>query len=111
MPPKIFFVHLFEQNTLSRADQKKGRLRGGSQQLVSLDLHLPEDSRVLFGGELLFLPLTPRPVICHPRNAATFPARPRSRVGADVDPVERDRSPREYTAGCPELSFAGLSQR
>lgn len=60
-----FFVHLFEQNTLSRADQEKGRLRtyllgalqnfllkqreraraikrGGIQQLVSFDLHLPE---------------------------------------------------------------------
>ena len=60
-----FFVHLFEQNTLSRADQEKGRLRsfllgslqkyllkqrermrsikrGGNQQLVSFDLHLPE---------------------------------------------------------------------
>ncbi|MBV8280264.1 MAG: sigma-70 family RNA polymerase sigma factor, partial [Verrucomicrobia bacterium] len=60
-----FFVHLFEQNTLSRADQEKGRLRtfllgsmqnyllkqrermqavkrGGYQQLVSFDLHLPE---------------------------------------------------------------------
>ena len=60
-----FFVHLFEQNTLSRADQEKGRLRtfllgslqnfllkqrerrqaikrGGHQQLVSFDLYLPE---------------------------------------------------------------------
>jgi RNA polymerase sigma-70 factor (ECF subfamily) len=60
-----FFVHLFEQNTLSRADQEKGRLRtfllgslqnfllkqhermraikrGGNQQFVSLDVHLPE---------------------------------------------------------------------
>lgn len=60
-----FFVHLFEHNTLTRADQKKGRLRtfllgslqnfllkqrermsaikrGGNQQLVSFDLHLPE---------------------------------------------------------------------
>ena len=60
-----FFVHLFEHNTLSRADQEKGRLRtfllgslqnfllkqrermsaikrGGNQQLVSFDLHLPE---------------------------------------------------------------------
>src|SRR5262249_57963067 len=60
-----FFVHLFEQNTLSRADKEKGRLRtfllgslqnfllkerermraikrGGNQQLVSFDLHLPE---------------------------------------------------------------------
>jgi len=60
-----FFVHVFEQNTLSRADQEKGRLRtfllgamqkfllkererlsaikrGGNQQLVSFDLHLPE---------------------------------------------------------------------
>jgi hypothetical protein len=56
---------------LSRADQEKGRLRtfllgslqnfplkqrerrqaikrGGNQQLVSFDLHLPEDSRVAF---------------------------------------------------------------
>ena len=60
-----FFVHLFEQNTLSRAEQEKGRLRtfllvsfqnfllterkhmrafkrGGSQHIVSFDLHLPE---------------------------------------------------------------------
>ena len=60
-----FFVHLFEHNTLTRADQEKGRLRtfllgslqnfllkqrermsaikrGGNQQLVSFDLHLPE---------------------------------------------------------------------
>jgi len=60
-----FFAHLFEQNTLSRADQEKGRLRtfllgslqnfllkqrermqavkrGRYQQLVSFDLHLPE---------------------------------------------------------------------
>jgi RNA polymerase sigma-70 factor (ECF subfamily) len=60
-----FFVHLFEQNTLSRAHQQKGRLRtfllgslqnfllkqrermsalkrGGNQQMVSFDLHLPE---------------------------------------------------------------------
>lgn len=60
-----FFAHLFEHNTLSRADQEKGRLRtfllgsmqnfllkqrertgaikrGGSQQFVSFDLHLPE---------------------------------------------------------------------
>ena len=60
-----FFLHLVEQNTLSRADQEKGRLRtfllgslqnyllkqrermraikrGGNQQLVSFDLHLPE---------------------------------------------------------------------
>src|SRR5213595_2830648 len=60
-----FFAHLLEQNTLSRADQEKGRLRtfllgslqnfllqqrerlhaikrGGDQQLVSFDLHLPE---------------------------------------------------------------------
>jgi RNA polymerase sigma-70 factor (ECF subfamily) len=60
-----FFVHLFEHNTLTRADREKGRLRtfllgslqnfllkqrermsaikrGGNQQLVSFDLHLPE---------------------------------------------------------------------
>ena len=60
-----FFLHLLEQNTLSRADQEKGRLRtfllgslqnfllqqrermhaikrGGNQQPVSFDLHLPE---------------------------------------------------------------------
>jgi len=60
-----FFVHLFERNTLSRAEQEKGRLRtfllvslqnfllteharmraikrGGSQQIVSFDLNLPE---------------------------------------------------------------------
>jgi DNA-directed RNA polymerase specialized sigma24 family protein len=60
-----FFVHLFEQNTLSRADREKGRLRtfllgslqnfllkqrehmraikrGGNHQFVSFDLHLPE---------------------------------------------------------------------
>jgi len=59
-----FFVHLFEQNTLSRADREKGRLRtfllgslqnyllkerermraikrGGQHHFVSLDLHLP----------------------------------------------------------------------
>jgi len=60
-----FFVHLFERNTLSHAEQEKGRLRtfllvslqnflltertrmraikrGGSQQIVSFDLNLPE---------------------------------------------------------------------
>ena len=60
-----FFVHLLEQNTLSRADQKKGRLRtfllgslqnflfneydraralkrGGDHRIVSIDEHLPE---------------------------------------------------------------------
>jgi DNA-directed RNA polymerase specialized sigma24 family protein len=60
-----FFFHLLEKDTLSRADQEKGRLRtfllgslqnfllqqrerlhaikrGGDQQLVSFDLHLPE---------------------------------------------------------------------
>src|SRR5438093_4200723 len=60
-----FFAHLLEQNTLSRADQKKGRLRtfllaslqnflyneydrvraakrGGDQQIVSFEEHLPE---------------------------------------------------------------------
>jgi RNA polymerase sigma factor (sigma-70 family) len=60
-----FFVHLFEQNTLSRADKEKGRLRtfllgslqnfllkerermraikrGGNQQFVSFDQHLPQ---------------------------------------------------------------------
>jgi RNA polymerase sigma-70 factor (ECF subfamily) len=60
-----FFVHLFEQKTLSRADQEKGRLRafllgslqnfllkerermeaikrGGDRQFVSFDLHLPQ---------------------------------------------------------------------
>jgi RNA polymerase sigma factor (sigma-70 family) len=60
-----FFVHLFEQNTLSRADKEKGRLRtfllgslqnfllkerermraikrGGNQQFVSFDVHLPQ---------------------------------------------------------------------
>ncbi len=59
-----FFAHLLEQNTLSRADQKKGRLRtfllgslqnflcneydrahrlkrGGGHQIVSIDEHLP----------------------------------------------------------------------
>jgi len=62
---QAFFVHLFEQNTLSRADQEKGRLRtfllgsmqkfllkererrtaikrGGGQQFVSFDQLLPE---------------------------------------------------------------------
>src|SRR5258707_5371030 len=62
---KSLGLSLFEQNTLSRADQEKGRLRtyllgslqnfllkqrerisaikrGGNQQLVSFDLHLPE---------------------------------------------------------------------
>jgi RNA polymerase sigma-70 factor (ECF subfamily) len=60
-----FFAHLLEQNTLSRADQEKGRLRtfllgslqnflfneydrahalkrGGGRQFVSIDEHLPE---------------------------------------------------------------------
>src|SRR2546421_1510282 len=60
-----FFAHLLEENTLSRADQEKGRLRtfllgslqnflcneydrgrrlkrGGGQQVVSIDEHLPE---------------------------------------------------------------------
>jgi len=60
-----FFAHLFEHNTLSRADQDKGRLRtfllgslrnfllneydrahalkrGGGHQIVSIDEHLPE---------------------------------------------------------------------
>src|SRR5881392_2270676 len=60
-----FFAHLLEQNTLSRADQEKGRLRtfllgsmqnflcneydrahalkrGGGKQIVSIDEHLPE---------------------------------------------------------------------
>ena len=60
-----FFAHLLEQNTLSRADQKKGRLRtfllgslqnflyneydrahrlkrGGGHRIVSMDEHLPE---------------------------------------------------------------------
>jgi DNA-directed RNA polymerase specialized sigma24 family protein len=60
-----FFVHLLEQNTLSRADQQKGRLRtfllgslqnflyneydraralkrGGGRQVVSIEEHLPE---------------------------------------------------------------------
>jgi RNA polymerase sigma-70 factor (ECF subfamily) len=60
-----FFVHLLEQNTLSRADQEKGRLRtfllgslqnflfneydrahalkrGGGKQILSIDDHLPE---------------------------------------------------------------------
>ena len=66
-----FFVHLFEQNTLSRADQEKGRLRtfllgslqnfllkerermraikrGGNHQFVSLDLHLPQAEAAMF---------------------------------------------------------------
>jgi RNA polymerase sigma-70 factor (ECF subfamily) len=60
-----FFAHLLEQNTLSRADQEKGRLRtfllgslqnflfneydrahalkrGGDKQILSIDEHLPE---------------------------------------------------------------------
>ena len=60
-----FFAHLLEQNTLSRADQEKGRLRtfllgsmqnflcneydraralkrGGGHQIISIDEHLPE---------------------------------------------------------------------
>ena len=60
-----FFAHLLEQNTLSRADQEKGRLRtfllgslqnfwcneydrahrlkrGGGHRIVSIDEHLPE---------------------------------------------------------------------
>jgi DNA-directed RNA polymerase specialized sigma24 family protein len=66
-----FFVHLFEQNTLSRADKEKGRLRtfllsslqnfllkereriraikrGGNQQFVSFDLHLPQAEAAMF---------------------------------------------------------------
>jgi len=62
---QAFFVQLLEQNTLSRADRERGRLRtflltsvenflhkqwermraikrGGNQQMVSFDLHLPE---------------------------------------------------------------------
>jgi RNA polymerase sigma factor (sigma-70 family) len=66
-----FFVHLFEQNTLSRADKEKGRLRtfllgslqnfllkereriralkrGGNFQFVSFDLHLPQAEAAMF---------------------------------------------------------------
>ena len=66
-----FFVHLFEQNTLSRADKEKGRLRtfllgslqnfllkereriraikrGGNYQFVSFDLHLPQAEAAMF---------------------------------------------------------------
>src|SRR5438128_3168153 len=62
---QVFFVHLLEKNTLSRADQEKGRLRtfllgslqnflcneydrahalkrGGGKQIVSIDENLPE---------------------------------------------------------------------
>jgi RNA polymerase sigma-70 factor (ECF subfamily) len=62
---QAFFAHLLEQNTLSRADQEKGRLRtfllgslqnflyneydraralkrGGGRQIVSIEEHLPE---------------------------------------------------------------------
>src|SRR5262252_9337809 len=65
-----FFAHLLEKNTLSRADQEKGRLRtfllgslqnfllkqrdrmraikrGGNHQLVSFDLHVPEAEAAL----------------------------------------------------------------
>ena len=67
-----FFVQLLEQNTLSRADQEKGRLRtfllaslqnflineyhrvqalkrGGGRQVVSIDEHLPEAEAAMLG--------------------------------------------------------------
>ena len=66
-----FFVHLFEHNTLSRADQEKGRLRtfllgsmqnfllkerermraikrGGNHQFVSFDLDLPQAEAAMY---------------------------------------------------------------
>jgi len=66
-----FFVHLFEHNTLSRADREKGRLRtfllgslqnfllkerermhaikrGGSHQFVSFELHLPQAEAAMY---------------------------------------------------------------
>jgi RNA polymerase sigma-70 factor (ECF subfamily) len=66
-----FFVYLLEQNTLSRADQEKGRLRtfllgslqnflfneydrtralkrGGGRQIVSFEEHLPEAEAAMF---------------------------------------------------------------
>jgi DNA-directed RNA polymerase specialized sigma24 family protein len=66
-----FFIHLFEKNTLSRADQEKGRLRtfllgalqkflmderdkvraikrGGGRQIVSFDEHMPEVEAAMF---------------------------------------------------------------
>jgi RNA polymerase sigma factor (sigma-70 family) len=68
-----FFAHLLEQNTLSRADQQKGRLRtfllgsmqnflcneydraralkrGGGHQIISLDEHLPETEAAMMGS-------------------------------------------------------------
>jgi DNA-directed RNA polymerase specialized sigma24 family protein len=71
-----FFVHLFEQNTLSRADQEKGRLRtfllgslrnfllqerermraikrGGDRQFVSFDLHLPQAEAAMYATDHL----------------------------------------------------------
>ena len=68
-----FFAHLLEQNTLSRADQEKGRLRtfllgsmqnflcneydrsralkrGGGHQIISLDEHLPETEAAMMGA-------------------------------------------------------------
>jgi DNA-directed RNA polymerase specialized sigma24 family protein len=67
-----FFAHLLEQNTLSRADQEKGKLRtfllgslqnflfneydrahalkrGGGKQIVSIDEHLPEAEASMMG--------------------------------------------------------------
>jgi RNA polymerase sigma-70 factor (ECF subfamily) len=66
-----FFAHLLEQNTLSRADQQKGRLRtfllgslenflcneydraralkrGGDRQILSIEEHLPEAEAAMF---------------------------------------------------------------
>src|ERR1700750_616849 len=68
-----FFAHLLEQNTLSRADQEKGRLRtfllgsmqkflcndydraralkrGGGHQIISLDEHLSETESAMMGS-------------------------------------------------------------
>jgi DNA-directed RNA polymerase specialized sigma24 family protein len=68
---QAFFAHLLEQNTLSRADQEKGRLRtfllgslqnflanvhdraralkrGGGRELISFDEHLPEAEAAMF---------------------------------------------------------------
>ena len=68
---QAFFAHLLEQNTLSRADQEKGRLRtfllgslqnflahvhdraralkrGGGREIISFDQHLPEAEAAMF---------------------------------------------------------------
>ena len=82
---QAFFVQLLEQNTLSRADRERGRLRtflltsvenflhkqwermraikrGGNQQMVSFDLHLPETEAAMLATSHLatLVPTTSR---------------------------------------------------